>query len=497
MARQSNLYELLQVSDDSRVAISAIGRLPLNYGQLRNQVSNTGLALNMVGRPEMAVTFVSVAAYATAAPLNPAYTHDEFEFYISDLDAKALIVEKGSNSPAVKVAKARNIPTLQVAIQPGLPAGELILDTPERDRRKASEGLQLSGPEDIALVLHTSGTTSRPKIVPLSHSNLSASAANIQSTLRLERDDICLNIMPLFHIHGLMASVLATLGCGASVCCAPSFDALRFYSWLEEARPTWYTAVPTMHQAILSRARHNKDIIEKSRLRFIRSSSSPLPPQVLHQLEKTFNVPVVEAYAMTEAAHQMTSNDLPPGLRKPGTVGRAAGPEVAIMDESAIDLLPKGQTGEVVIRGQNVTPGYEKNPSANTEAFVDGWFRTGDQGFMDNDGYLTITGRLKEIINRGGEKISPREVDDVLMEYSSIQQAVTFAIPHKTLGEDIAAAVVLKDGQTADTTAIRSFASERLAAFKVPRKIIILEEIPKGATGKVQRISLAEKLGLA
>jgi acyl-CoA synthetase (AMP-forming)/AMP-acid ligase II len=506
----SNLYELLQVSDDSRVAISAIGRPPLNYGQLRNQVSNIGVALNAIGTsrndriaivlpngPEMAVAFVSVAAYATAAPLNPAYTHDEFEFYISDLDAKALIVEKGSNSPAVKVAQAHNIPTVELAMQPELPAGELTLEVFECDRRNTSKNLQLAGPEDIALVLHTSGTTSRPKIVPLSHRNVGASATNIKSTLRLEQDDVCLNIMPLFHIHGLMASVLATLASGASVCCAPPFDALRFYSWLKEANPTWYTAVPTMHQAILSRAKHNEGIIEKSRLRFIRSSSSPLPPQVLHQLEKTFDVPVVEAYAMTEAAHQMTCNDLPPGVRKPGTVGRAAGPEVAIMDESAADLLPKGQTGEIVIRGQNVTPGYENNPSANTDAFVDGWFRTGDQGFLDDDGYLTITGRLKEIINRGGEKISPREVDDVLMEHGSIQQAVTFAVPHRTLGEDIVAAIVLKDGQSADATVIRSFASERLAAFKVPRKILILDEIPKGATGKVQRIGLAEKLGLA
>jgi acyl-CoA synthetase (AMP-forming)/AMP-acid ligase II len=314
--------------------------------------------------------------------------------------------------------------------------------------------------------------------------------------LQLEQDDVCLNIMPLFHIHGLMAAILATLGKGASVCCAPGFDALRFYSWLEQSNPTWYTAVPTMHQAILARAKRNEEIVKNARLRFIRSSSSSLPQQVLHELEQTFDVPVVEAYAMTEASHQMTCNQLPPGVRKPGTVGCAAGPEVAIMHESKPDLLSQGKTGEIVIRGENVTLGYENNPTANAENFVAGWFRTGDQGVMDKDGYVTITGRLKEIINRGGEKISPREVDDILMDHPAVQQVVTFAMPHKSLGEEVAAAVVLREGETADEASIRSFASEHLASFKVPRKVLILDEIPKGATGKLQRIGLAEKLGL-
>jgi acyl-CoA synthetase (AMP-forming)/AMP-acid ligase II len=326
--------------------------------------------------------------------------------------------------------------------------------------------------------------------------NVCTSAKNIQNTLRLEPDDVCMNIMPLFHIHGLMAAVLATLGRGASVCCTPGFDALKFYSWLDQANPTWYTAVPTMHQAILARAKRNQEIVRSSRLRFIRSSSSSLPPQVLQELEQTFDVPVVEAYAMTEASHQMTCNQLPPGVRKPGTVGCAAGPEVAIMGETTADLLSQGETGEIVIRGENVTTGYEHNPVANAENFVNGWFRTGDQGVMDQDGYVTITGRLKEIINRGGEKISPREVDDILMDHPAVQQVVTFAMPHKSLGEDVAAAIVLREGQSADEASIRSFAARHLAAFKVPRKILIVDEIPKGATGKLQRIGLAKKLGL-
>jgi acyl-CoA synthetase (AMP-forming)/AMP-acid ligase II len=304
-----------------------------------------------------------------------------------------------------------------------------------------------------------------------------------------------MNVMPLFHIHGLIATILATLRAGASVFCTPGFNALKFYSWLEEAEPSWYSAVPTIHQAILSRADKNRDKISKHSLRLIRSSSSSMPPQVMRELEETFKVPVLEAYAMTEASHQMTCNPLPPKTRKPGTVGIAAGPEVAIMDDKG-NLLPAGTIGEVVIKGSNVTAGYENNPKANAESFTNGWFRTGDQGVMDEEGYLSITGRLKEIINRGGEKISPREVDDVLMDHPAVAQVVTFAVPDDKLGEEVAAAVVLRDGSNATEQEIRKFAGSRLANFKVPRKVLFLDEIPKGATGKLQRIGLAKKLGL-
>jgi len=513
MSSLITVHELLQAGDDDAIAVSGLARSSLTYAGLREHVSRTVAALNDLGigrgervaivlpnGPEMATAFVSIACCATTAPLNPAYKRDEFDFYLSDLGAKALLVEQGSESPAVAAARKLGIQLIELCVDTDNAAGSFELkpanagsaNQPTMDGQGG-----LAAPDDVALVLHTSGTTSRPKIVPLTQANVCASAANIQTTLRLEAGDVCLNVMPLFHIHGLMAAVLATLGKGASVFAAPGFDALKFFSMLDQANPTWYTAVPTMHQAILTRAKRNQEVIDQARLRFIRSSSSSLPPQVLAELEKTFGVPAVEAYAMTEAAHQMTCNQLPPGLRKPGTVGCAAGPEVAIMDESGPALLDTGATGEVVIRGANITAGYENNPTANEECFVNSWFRTGDQGVMDDDGYLTITGRLKEIINRGGEKISPREVDDILMDHVAVQQCVTFAMPHKLLGEEVAAAVVLRDGQTADEKDIRTFAGERLATFKVPRKIIILDEIPKGATGKLQRIGLAEKLGVA
>jgi acyl-CoA synthetase (AMP-forming)/AMP-acid ligase II len=345
------------------------------------------------------------------------------------------------------------------------------------------------------MVLHTSGTTSRPKIVPLSQRNLCASATHIRSTLKFTGADRGLNIMPLFHIHGLIAGVLAPLSAGSMVFCTPGFNALKFFAWMDESKPTWYTAVPTMHQTILARAGKNAEVIARNPLRFLRSSSSSIPPQVIRELEEVFHAPLIESYGMTEATHQMASNPLPPAVRKPGSVGVAAGPEIAIMSEDG-ELLAPGGIGEIVIRGPNVTAGYESNPKANAEAYTNGWFRTGDQGTLDAEGYLSLTGRLKEIINRGGEKISPREVDEILMDHPAVAQVVCFGMPHPKLGEEVAAAIVLREGQQATERELQDFVGKRAADFKVPKRILILDEIPKGATGKLQRIGLAAKLGL-
>ena len=499
------IFELLGNGADSDPAIAAPDRAPLDFAGLRSLAQRTTERLNSLGLgrgdriaivlpngPEMAACFVAVASACSTAPLNPGYRKEEYDFYLSDLSAKALIVDSGSTSPALEIARERNIPVLELNVAPSAPAGTFTLSG-ETGTTAKSTGATTT--DDEALVLHTSGTTSRPKIVPLTHANVCASARNIRETLALVPGDRCLNVMPLFHIHGLIAATLSSLGAGSSVHCSPGFNALRFFTWMSECKPTWYTAVPTMHQAILSRAGRNRETIDSVPLRFIRSSSSSLPPQVMAELEEVFGAPVIESYGMTEAAHQMASNPLPPRARKPGTVGIAAGPDVAVMD-TAGNLRPAGEVGEIVIRGPNVTLGYESNPKANAEAFSNGWFRTGDQGQIDDEGYLTITGRLKEIINRGGEKISPREVDEILLDHPAVAQAVTFAIPHDKLGEEVAAAVVLGEGAAVTANEIRDFASERLADFKVPRKVLILDEIPKGATGKVQRIGLAEKLGL-
>jgi oxalate---CoA ligase len=507
------IQDLLKAGRDDATALSSPGGEPLTYRALRAHVAEIGRVLNAHGigagdrvgivldnGPEMAAAFLSIASAATAAPLNPTYRAEEFEFYLTDLNAKLLIVAAGKDSPAVGVAEKLGIPIARLRAHPERGAGAFSLEWEDSVPRSPHPS-QVAAPrtpnaDDIALVLHTSGTTSRPKIVPLAHKNIAASASNIRNTLGLTADDRGLVIMPLFHIHGLIAALSAPLSAGGEVCCSPGFNALKFFSWFSEVRPTWYTGVPTMHQAILLRAANNPDALADHRLRFIRSSSSALPPTVIAELERVFGVPVIEAYGMTEATHQMASNPLPPSRRKPGTVGPSGGPEIRVVDDTGT-TVPRGTTGEIVIRGPNVMREYENNPKANADAFYDGWFRTGDQGVMDEDGYVAITGRLKEIINRGGEKISPREVDEIIMEHPAVHQCVTFALPHDMLGEEVAAAIVLKQGKEATDRELREFASARLAPFKVPRKILILTEIPVGATGKLQRIGLAQKLGLS
>lgn len=500
---------LIEAQDPDAPAIGDTAGRGLSYGDLAALAHGTGAALAAAGigrgdrvaivlpnGPAMAACFPAIAAFATTAPLNPAYKRDEFAFYLGDLDARALIVAAGSDSPAVAEAEDRGIPILELTEDPGMP-GDFSLAARAGSAATAARPVAPApaGPEDVALILHTSGTTSRPKMVPLTHANVTASARHIAAALALTPADRCLNVMPLFHIHGLIGAVLSSLAAGASIACTPGFNALKFFTWLGEAKPSWYTAVPTMHQALLGRAARNADAVAAAKLRLIRSSSASLPRPVLEELEATFGCPVIESYGMTEASHQMASNPLPPRARKPGSVGIAAGPEVAVMDEAG-RILPSGETGEIVIRGPNVTAGYVANPDANAKAFTAGWFRTGDEGVIDGEGYLTLTGRLKEIINRGGEKIAPKEVDDVLMDHPAVAQAVTFAVTHAALGEDVAAAVVAAEGAEPDPAELRRFCGERLAAFKVPREILVLPEIPKGATGKLQRIGLAKVLGL-
>lgn len=500
-----DIYTKYGCKNPDNTAISALERSPLTYEELSiftkkvayqlrnfNINRNDRVAVALPNGAEMAVSFLAVASCATCAPLNPNYREAEYDFYLSDLNAKALILQSPVAKAAKKVALDKNIPVIELKPDISASAGIFSLNNVALDSAVEIDWAQS---DDIALVLHTSGTTSRPKIVPLSHKNLITSAHNIADTLSLQQRDRVLNVMPLFHIHGLMGVLLSSLTAGASVVCTPGFLAPKFYSWIEEFKPTWYSAVPTMHQSILTRAEANRHIIANNPLRLIRSSSAPLPPQTIQGLETAFNAPVIEAYGMTEASHQMASNPLPPKARKPGSVGIAAGVELAIMDEAGA-ILPAETVGEVVIKGANVTEGYENNPEANGKAFINGWFRTGDLGSLDTEGYLYLKGRIKEIINRGGEKISPREVDEVLLDHPAVEQVVTFAAPHTLLGEDVAAAIVLKENKSATELELKEFAATLLADYKVPRVILFLDEIPKGATGKRQRIGLARKLGL-
>ena len=523
--RQMNIYALLKSRAEQAplsTALLGISRAPLSYSALLLQVEDTAkelrrrginrgdrVALIMPNGPESAVACFAIAAAAACAPLNPAYTVAEFEFYFSDLKPKAVVLPPDFAHPAITAARNLGVPVIHLRTDPAQPAGSFYFEenfAPEPLLPYFPPGnVEFAGPDDIALVLHTSGSTARPKIVPLTHANLCASCHNIAASLSLQPADRCLNIMPLFHIHGLIGAVLSSWSAAASVAAMPAFQAPQFFDWLKEFQATWYTAVPSMHQSILTRARQLPSARGTS-LRFARSCSSALAPKLMAEVEDALGVPLVEAYGMTEAAHQMSTNPLPPAARKPGSVGLAAGCGIAIMDSGG-NLLGPQEVGEVVIRGESVTAGYEDNPGANQASFTSGWFRTGDQGRLDEDGYLFLTGRLKEIINRGGEKIAPREIDEVLLAHPGIAQAMTFSIPDERLGEEIGAAIVLREEALREGVLqerprpteieIREFAAARLADFKVPRRIVFLSELPKGPTGKPQRIGLAAKLGLS
>ena len=484
------------------VAILASDESPMTYSELFQAVmginqflSSQGLrredrvALVLPNGIEMVVAFLGILSHSVVAPLNPAYKHAEFDFYLTDTRAVALVADSKADSPAEQVAHEKNMVV------------HTVLDLTDRGDRVELEHLAgswessswMPDSEDTAIILHTSGTTSRPKSVPLTHANLITSARNIAQSLNLNSGDRCLNVMPLFHVHGMIGALFSTLSVGASIVCPPGFQPLKFFTWVNHFQPTWYTAVPTMHQILLERVEKQSGPLNSTKLRFIRSCSAALPPKLMQELEEKFRVPVIEAYGMTEASHQIACNPLPPGIRKPGSVGLPTGTEIAIMGQDGT-LMERGAIGEIVIRGANLTKGYENNPQADSESFLRDWFKTGDQGFIDPESYLIISGRIKEIINRGGEKISPREVDEVILRLDAVSQAVTFPVPHPKLGEDIAAAVVLKRGQHLDDQELRQHVATLLAKFKVPSRVFFVDEIPKGPTGKIQRTTLWESI---
>jgi acyl-CoA synthetase (AMP-forming)/AMP-acid ligase II len=466
----------------------------VTYGALKDQVQGVAeaLAASGIGRGDRVgialpnglpgiVSFLAASVAGTAAPLNPAYKEDEFRFFLEDTNARVLLLPPEGMDQARRAAGDR---VRMVTVDMDA-AGTVSLAGVARGR-----SLQTPTVDDVALILHTSGSTGRPKRVPLTHANLSISAGNVARSYALSGDDVSLCVMPLFHVHGLVASTLATLATGGTVVVPAKFSPLSFWRVANDHRVTWYSAVPTLHQLLLARADAGAARpAGAERLRFIRSCSASLPPQVMHDLESAFGAPVLEAYGMTEAAHQMASNPLPPGIRKPGSVGRGTDVRISIMDASGRHL-PTEERGEIVIQGPNVIRGYENNPEANATSFTDGWFRTGDQGFLDADGYLTLVGRIKELINRGGEKISPREIDEVLLAHPAVAEAVCFGVPHPTWGEEVAAAVVLREKAT--ESELLAYCGERLADYKRPKQIHITEAIPRTATGKIQRRIVAQ-----
>jgi acyl-CoA synthetase (AMP-forming)/AMP-acid ligase II len=496
VSNAGTLLDLLQPSSKTAIIVPELG-LRVTYDSLREQVMAMADALagagirhgNRVasvlpnGLPAI-VTFLASSIAGTAAPLNPAYPYEEFHFFLGDTQAHVLLVPPQHEEQASDAAHDRGIRVLTVEMDD---KGTVHL----HERR---EGTHATPPtaEDIALILHTSGSTGRPKRVPLQHSNLTTSAKNVAETYALSPDDVALCVMPLFHIHGIVASTLATLFSGGTVVVPAKFNPLAFWRIVREHGVTWYSGVPTMHQLLLARTRRDKPAGAHT-LRFIRSASAPLAVEVIHAMEQTFGVPFVEAYGMTEASHQMSSNLLPPKRRKPGSVGCPSGIDISIMDHEG-RRLPKGERGEVVIKGPSVFEGYENNPEANQASFVEGWFRTGDQGYLDEDNFLHLTGRIKDLIIRGGENIAPREIDEVLLKHDAVSDAVAFGVRHPTLGEEVAAAVVLHQANSIGEAELVKYCRERLADFKCPKKIYIIESIPTTATGKVRRREVAEAI---
>jgi acyl-CoA synthetase (AMP-forming)/AMP-acid ligase II len=492
-AQASTLADLWPADCANRTAVVTPddGR-SVTYAQLRTQTAALAdqlrrrgvrpgdpLAVVMPNGLAYLTTFLAVTwARAVAAPLNPAYKTEEFAFFLEDAGAKALLVLPGEQA-ARAAAAALNIPVWEVCPAPD---GGLSLAAPATAAAPECD----PQPGDVALFLHTSGTTSRPKGVPLTHHNLTTSLRNIAATYALTPNDASLVVMPLFHVHGLLGATLSTLHTGGTAVIPSRFSASAFWPQARAHRVTWYSAVPTIHQVLFTRA--DADKAPRGSLRFIRSCSAALAPVVFGQMESRFEAPVLEAYGMTEASHQMASNPLPPGRRRAGTVGRGTGVDIAVLDEAG-NAVPPGTPGEVAIRGGNVMGGYQNNPEATAAAFTRGYFRTGDQGILDADGYLTLTGRLKELINRGGEKVSPLEVDAVLLEHPQVTEAVAFGVPDPKYGEEVHGAVVLRGAASPEE--ILAFCRARLADFKVPKRLYVTDALPRTATGKVQRRHVA------
>src|SRR5215813_1699676 len=493
------ILELLENGRPSDTAIAVSDGGPrVTYAQMREQVERLAVTLNQLGLGrndriaialpnglEMITAFLAASTAGTAAPLNPAYRQDEFKFYLEDTSARALIV------PPNDLAEARAAAGDDITIIEADLDRDGAVRFSSGSERNASRAQAYPSDAETALILHTSGTTSRPKRVPLSHANLLTSARNVAETYQLSPKDVSLCVMPLFHVHGLVASTFGTLFTGGTVVVPPRFNPLSFWTDVREHRVTWYSAVPTIHQVLIARIKAGSRPAGAEHLRFVRSCSASLPPKMLAEGEEKFGVPMLEAYGMTEAAHQMASNPLPPGVRKPGSVGCGTAVSIAILSKAG-DLLPVGATGEVSIKGPNVFGGYEGNPEANASSFSNGWFRTGDQGYLDSGGYLTLVGRIKELINRGGEKISPREIDEVLLAHPAVAEAVCFGIEDRVYGEEVAAAVVLSASAT--EAELISHCRSSLADFKCPKVIHILEAIPRTATGKIQRRNVAAEI---
>ncbi len=444
--------------------------------------------------PDAAVAFFAISGVATSVPIRNSASFDEIRALLEGTQARAVVLSEDAQSEASAAADGLHLPIIRLPArfpstrrfqnQSAPDSGSSLLPYWERPE-----------PDDVAVILpSTAGSgTAQPCQVPLTHRNLVSAARHVAASLELQKSDRCLNLLPLEGMHGLIGCLLASISRQASVICAPGFCSRRLGSWLFQGGPTWFSAVPAMYDAWIERLESSGERLPGHALRFVRSCSASLPARLQKALESTLKVPVIEAYCVSEAGHQIASNPLPPRLRKPGSVGLPTGTRVAILGESELPL-PPGQLGEIVVRGDGVTPGCPGNPEFHRRSFVQGWFRTGDLGHVDGDGYLFLAGRALEEIQRGAERIFPLEIEAVLVAHPGVTGAVAFPRPHPTLGQDLVAAVVLREGAAATENGLRAFAFDRLPPAKVPSRILILDQLPRDASGKFHRESLAREL---
>jgi len=482
------------------------GFAPLTYARLVDhfEAMVSGLRAQGVGRGDrvalllgngamMATALMAIGAGATCVPLHPQLSAPEVERLFAGQRVRALVTDTQLASPALEVARRLQLPIVEVSAAATGEAGAFRVSSATAGPAPVLD----AEAEDLAIVLTTSGTTAEPKAVRYTHHDLVYFVTDIAERLQLGPGDRCLNVMPLFHSHGLFVALLASLAAGGSVICTRGlFFVPDFFRWLKEEQPTWYTAVPTVQKSILSKAAEHRDEIASCKLRLVRAASASLSSEVATELERTFNAPVIETYGMTEVLGWLAHTPLPPQVRKPGSVGIAGGHTIGILAPDG-SLLPRGQVGEFAIQGQDRVIAYEKDGVIEPIPLTsDGWFRTGDQAYQDEDGYVFITGRTKELINRGGEKVSPSEVERVLKEHAGIAEAVVFPVASPSIGEEVGCALIVRPGVVLTSEDVRSFVSGKLAPYKVPRMIAFTAEIPKGPTGKYQRLTLAADLGL-
>lgn len=436
--------------------------------------------------PEAVLAIVAVACCSVAVPLDPRLSPAEIDQRFDMLRLNALLVPQGSGTEARQAAERRGISIIE-AVPVGY--GRLGFVVTLRAAERAAGDAE-PAPHSAAFILQTSGTTAQPKIIPFSHSNMLAAAARLQAWFGLTHQDRCLSVSLPFYSHGLKVTVFTPLLTGGSIAVPGNNAIVALDEWFDCLSPTWYSAGPALHAAVLDKARAIEVAQAAHTLRLVVSGGAPLLPEVRNGLQRVLGVPVLEHYGSSEAA-QIAANLPPPGANRPGTCGQPRPGTLAIAGEDG-RFLTAGERGEIWIRGPTVFSGYLDAPELNQAAFVDGWFRTGDIGSLDEDGFLSLHGRLSELINRGGEKVAPAEIESALLRHSAVAEAAAFAIPHPRLGEDVAAAIIARPGAQTTPEELRGFLQRELASFKVPRRIVILDQLPRGATGKVQRRRLRE-----